>query len=435
MYNILSFTKYFCAFGVLLAQIAFASDHVEALMNALDSSQHFVYPQTIQPCFEDEIRQAQMISHSQKKALYKIMRLTFDSSLPTDSLDSALKLTNCIRAKIDTPLAQPIVIFGKENFDFDWDIIFTSQDKIYFLPSKAFDAKSIQGGFKTFRRAIALHLEKPVAALESIIDSEKSRKYLYRELYALKHLSAKPHIVEIYDSVIVSPQKKDENNKRVVIFANLYQGDLLSFRKKIKTKNWLMHIFPQALLSINEVHKESFIHRDLKPANFLIKRLKRHSYYLALTDFGLALSTLDKMFGKNVAGTKGYIAPDWCLNFFAKGIASENFVQAIKNDYFGLGMTFLNMILGQNHIYFKKIRELNELVLNRNVEPKLDKRSFYNAYDSVYESYHLLLKEPLPKIFKSKAEKKYWQLLLRLVHPESSKRPDLMEIQTIISDL
>ncbi len=67
-----------------------------------------------------------------------------------------------------------------------------------------------------------------------------------------------------------------------------------------------MRILNQVCLGVSAIHAAGRVHRDLKPSNVLLD----HQLRARVSDFGLAVRSLDGALAREVVGTPGYIAPE-----------------------------------------------------------------------------------------------------------------------------
>jgi eukaryotic-like serine/threonine-protein kinase len=68
----------------------------------------------------------------------------------------------------------------------------------------------------------------------------------------------------------------------------------------------VLHILNQVCLGVSAIHAAGRVHRDLKLSNVLLD----HQLRACVSDFGLAVRSLDGALAREVVGTPGYIAPE-----------------------------------------------------------------------------------------------------------------------------
>jgi eukaryotic-like serine/threonine-protein kinase len=67
-----------------------------------------------------------------------------------------------------------------------------------------------------------------------------------------------------------------------------------------------LRILNQVCLGVSAIHAAGRVHRDIKPSNVLLD----HQLRARVSDFGLAVRSLDGALAREVVGTPGYIAPE-----------------------------------------------------------------------------------------------------------------------------
>ena len=155
----------------------------------------------------------------------------------------------------------------------------------------------------------------------------------------------------------------------------------------------------QILNSISYLHDNSIIHCDIKPENFIVIFDKNNMPTIKLLDFGNAIyKNKYKINSQNFRGTQFYKAPE-CF---------ENSIFNEKVDEWAVGIIMYIMLTGEepfeggvnleNNIKFKKInfakiknqklREINEKLLCRNVEKRINAKEAVMILESIKNNYN-----------------------------------------------
>lgn len=110
---------------------------------------------------------------------------------------------------------------------------------------------------------------------------------------------------------------------------------------RTKYYNLLDKWLNQSLQALFTIHKNKIMHRDIKPENILVDPSTNQIY---ISDFGLSCFLAECY--KLSPGSEYYISP----NLLEKYINNQtpNLSDYIKNDLYGLGVTFNNILFGKN---------------------------------------------------------------------------------------
>lgn len=97
----------------------------------------------------------------------------------------------------------------------------------------------------------------------------------------------------------------------------------------------VLRILDQVCLGVSAIHAAGRVHRDLKPSNVLLD----HQLRARVSDFGLAVRSLDGALAREVVGTPGYIAPE--ILFGKSGGATA------QSDLYSLACIAYEMLTGK----------------------------------------------------------------------------------------
>lgn len=122
-------------------------------------------------------------------------------------------------------------------------------------------------------------------------------------------------------------------------YQNNFQTELKKIQPNITLSSMgdILTIILQVISSLEKLHQRRILHGDIKPQNILLNK-NPGGIKATLCDFGLSLSMGDdgKAKHNDVAGTKGYIAPEIIIS------EGRNF--SAQSDIFSVGMTLRYII-------------------------------------------------------------------------------------------
>ncbi|XP_064410090.1 testis-specific serine/threonine-protein kinase 5-like [Latimeria chalumnae] len=180
---------------------------------------------------------------------------------------------------------------------------------------------------------------------------EYSRKFLFREIYALNATYKHANVIQLYETFRTS--------KRCYLVLELAsRGDLLehinmvSSRKGIPglTEDEARRIFRQIVSAVDHCHKNHIVHRDLKCENILLDQ----DGFVKLTDFGFANKCLEKQaLMDTFCGSVAYTAPEILL---ARKYHGE------YADLWSLGVILFAMVTGKLPFNERNPRKLVQLI-------------------------------------------------------------------------
>lgn len=121
----------------------------------------------------------------------------------------------------------------------------------------------------------------------------------------------------------------------------------LKQRKRLTNKfkeSELRHIIRDLTEILAFLHKNGIVHLDIKPENILIRSCSKRPRFI-LADYSLALEYKEASFDDIIDGDARYLAPE-LLNL----THNDDLLHLPKSDIYSLGMTILELILGNELI-------------------------------------------------------------------------------------
>jgi len=189
-----------------------------------------------------------------------------------------------------------------------------------------------QGGMATVYRGRDLRLGRPVAIklLHNYYaaDDEFLQRFAHEAMSAA-HLSAHPHIVDVYDV----GQDGDQN----YIVMELIEGEDLKAIIDAQAPlpiDYALSITAQVADGLEYAHRRGLVHRDVKPQNILITS----DGQVRIADFGIAKSHLSTAVTQAgiTFGTADYISPE----------QAQGLVATPQSDIYSLGVVLYEMLTG-----------------------------------------------------------------------------------------
>ncbi|MBD3885868.1 protein kinase [Phormidium tenue FACHB-886] len=251
------------------------------------------------------------------------------------------------------------------------------------------------GSFSTIYLVQALTLpKKPICILKQFkpesddLNLLKVAKELFeREAKALRQIDQHPQIPQVLDYFEV-----DEN---LYLVREYIPGETLrEFQSHGLWNEQQVIEFLQSMLPVLVfIHKQKIIHRDIKPENIILRSFDQKPY---LIDFGAVkfrLQTIQAVTSPTIIHSYGYTPPEQLA-----GYAEEN------SDLYALGMTCIEMLLGEKPTSFTQsseagngvIQRLEELGLSEKLQSLfnrlicMDARQRYQRADAVLADLNLL---------------------------------------------
>jgi serine/threonine protein kinase len=251
------------------------------------------------------------------------------------------------------------------------------------------------GSYGTIYKIKSL-LDEKIYALKKtkLIFNPKKFNIEVRALSILEHTN----VIKYYSSWIDRDIDNINDNNYLYILMELCDMNLhnvISNLDYIERKKHIYELFRQILEGMKYLHDNNIIHRDIKPSNILVKINK--DFKIKITDFGCAKITNDGntfMKKKNfipssqALGTKFYVAPE-IINFE---------LHNHKVDIYSLGILLFELV--NNYETFQERKTILSNIKN-----------YINANNNII-----------------------YDLILKMIHDDPKKRPDIIELLEIWND-
>ena len=297
-----------------------------------------------------------------------------------------------------------------------------------------------KGGYKVFSRSVELTTETVVAHLATPVNGRRQLRAIISEITTMKEYAQIPQVLSVldYDMVVTDvPNDKERRRTYQLVFqAPLYKRDLGELRANYGSVKNLLQISLSAADALNVFHEGGWIHRDVKPRNFFTrgtgKRLE-----VVIADFGLAQPATLSSLGRGLSGTRGFVAPEICLNRIRVGHSFETFTDGVAADVFSLGMTFYGLAKGRQSALRRSLHKVNQLALPPKGEHKGSPAEVKAAFQ-VYRSRHqaAFSRAAKAKIAdENRVLHKYLDLVEEMTKSDSGDRPTLDQVAERLQQL
>jgi len=183
------------------------------------------------------------------------------------------------------------------------------------------------------------------------------KQELWQKLPTLDH----PNVLKVYETL-----------ERGGLFYEIQEycegGSLKEWLKnQLFPADWVMnHFVPQVNSGLKYLHEQGIVHRDVKPANIYLRQ-KHLKSSIVLGDFDissvLASDRTSRDTGRN-AGTWAYMPPEAYPRFIDAAGGSKAARVTRTSDYFSLGITMIELILGTTSLHSCDLPDLFDFYLS-----------------------------------------------------------------------
>ena len=287
-----------------------------------------------------------------------------------------------------------------------------------------------KGGFKHFSRSISIENLNIYANLDIALDKPRSLEKHIEELKIMDDHQLSKYNLTYRDYDIYNSKQEDNVVSKMTIQTKLFSHDLSLVKNKGYTLYEKLKISFLIVKSIREMHKKGYIHRDIKSKNILLQRVN-NNIEVSLADYGLSLHQKNSNFGRHIAGTRGYIAPESCLSKNQSGFAYLNFSSAKKSDIFSLALT-LDELFFDNYKLKEFTTEVNNISLPKDKKKPINSLRLKESVAS-YNREHKKILESIIQVDRGDTKEKQImyhlkRLIWQMSHPNYEERPTLSHI-------
>ncbi|XP_035692115.1 testis-specific serine/threonine-protein kinase 5-like [Branchiostoma floridae] len=251
------------------------------------------------------------------------------------------------------------------------------------LNNKALESEVQQEGHNKVAVKIILK------AKGNVKEEEYIRKFVPREITAMRKLSAHDNVIRLYDQF-------DSSARRYLVMQYASNGDMLGFINKWRAGSLVglpeavvRRFLRQILSGLNYCHEQRVVHRDLKCENIL---LDGH-YIVKITDFGFAttLERTDYYFDDSVeyqylstfCGSYAYAAPE---------IIRGQKYQGEPADIWSVGVIYYAMLCGEHPYKDSYSGKSHGSALLKQMERPI-KFSPFTSADAMDVAYNILVQD------------------------------------------
>ena len=200
----------------------------------------------------------------------------------------------------------------------------------------------------TLNREVALKLVRPRG-----VALRDSAARFRREILMARRVTH-PNVIRIFDVGRYAAGGGDLLFFTMELIEGLSLAEVLAGRKTLGLKACLK-IVREIAKGLDALHREGIVHRDVKPSNVLIEGAMEDPRRVVVTDFGLAVSTIQLGDGEGnitatgmMIGTPNYMAPE---QFLGQSVTPAT-------DLYGLGLTTYEILFGK--ALFEPARTISE---------------------------------------------------------------------------
>ncbi|XP_078681555.1 uncharacterized protein LOC144916314 isoform X1 [Branchiostoma floridae x Branchiostoma belcheri] len=179
----------------------------------------------------------------------------------------------------------------------------------------------------------------------NVKEEEYLRKFVPREITAMRTLSAHDNVIRLHDQF-------DTSDRRYLVLQYASNGDMLGFINKWRVgclvglpESVVRRFLGQILCGLNYCHKQHIVHRDLKCENILLDG----QYVVKITDFGFATTlertdcylddSVEYLYLSTFCGSYAYAAPE---------IIRGQKYQGQPADIWSVGVIYYAMLCGEH---------------------------------------------------------------------------------------
>ena len=203
--------------------------------------------------------------------------------------------------------------------------------------------------------------------------ADQQVKYIDRErdtLLAMSKIGLAPKVYNngVFEVLpeVTDPKKKKQKGEYFIM--ERFDGDLGKFFQDYQPSSIheVRKLYDDIRLIVESMHHLGYFHRDLRKENILYRfDHVSKDVHVRLIDFGLSQKQDENDFGRNYGGSYGIMSPMMVQRKIDRGVANENFIQAMNADQFSIAAFFYRYMRGTDNALSSHLYAMNTLAYDK----------------------------------------------------------------------